>query len=165
MIEVDLSRVEESATKFTYRLNVGFERYEDKDEKSALKFIPSSTYHKEEATIKPTKAHYPSNPKPSFNPNREARKETPRSRKEAFVCMFCDHVGHLDKFYFWCKRIERRRVEYARNSYCDEFIDFPPRSYSHVPPRFYSCASPHTSSRDFTQFSYGPNHCSYDFGS
>jgi hypothetical protein len=28
------------------------------------------------------------------------------------------------------------RVEYARDSYRDELIDFPPRSYSHVPPRF-----------------------------
>jgi predicted nuclease with TOPRIM domain len=75
MIEEDLSRVEESATKSTYRLSVGFERCEDKGEKSAPKFIPSSTYHKEEATIKSTKAHYPSNPKPSFNPKREARKK------------------------------------------------------------------------------------------
>jgi hypothetical protein len=49
-------------------LGVGFERCDDKDEKSAPKFIPSSTYHKEEATIKSTKTHYPSNPKPSFNP-------------------------------------------------------------------------------------------------
>jgi hypothetical protein len=57
MIEEDLSRVEESATKFTYKLDVDFERYEDKGEKSALKFIPSSTFHKEEATIKPTKTH------------------------------------------------------------------------------------------------------------
>jgi hypothetical protein len=70
MIEEDLSRVEESATKSTYRLGVRFERCEDNGEKSAPKFIPSSTYHKEEATIKPTKAHYPSNPKPSFNPKR-----------------------------------------------------------------------------------------------
>jgi hypothetical protein len=96
MIEEDLSRVEESATKSTYKLGVGFERCEDKGEKSALKFIPSSTYHKEEETIKPTKAHYPSNPKPSFNPKREVRKETPKSREEAFVCMFCVRVGHLD---------------------------------------------------------------------
>jgi hypothetical protein len=43
MIEEDLSRVEESATKSTYRLEVGFERCEKKGEKSALKFIPSST--------------------------------------------------------------------------------------------------------------------------
>jgi hypothetical protein len=157
MIEEDLSRVEESATKCTYRLGVGFEKCEDKGEKSAPKFILSSTYHKEEATIKPTKAHYPSNSKPSFNPKREARKETPSPREEAFVCMFCGRAGHLDEFCFRCKRIERRRIEYARNSYCDEFIDFPPHSYSHVSPR--------TSSRSFSQFSYGPNHRSYGFGS
>jgi hypothetical protein len=78
MIEEDLSRVEESETKSTYRLGVGFERCENKGEKSAPKFIPISTYHKEEATIKSTKGHYPSNPKPSFNPKREARKETPK---------------------------------------------------------------------------------------
>jgi hypothetical protein len=46
MIEEDLSRVEESATKSTYRLGVGFERYEKKGEKSALKFVPSSSYIK-----------------------------------------------------------------------------------------------------------------------
>jgi hypothetical protein len=70
MTEEDLSRVEESATKSTYRLSVGFERCEDKSEKSAPKFIHSSTYHKEEEALKPIKAHYPSNPKPSFNPKR-----------------------------------------------------------------------------------------------
>jgi hypothetical protein len=42
MIEEDLSRVEESATKSTYRLGVGFERCEKKSEKSAPKFVPSS---------------------------------------------------------------------------------------------------------------------------
>jgi hypothetical protein len=138
MIEEDLSWVEESATKSTYRLGVGFERREDKGEKSAPKFIPSSTYHKEEATIKSTKAHYPSNPKSSFNPKREARKETHKQREEAFICMFCGRASHLDEFCFQWKRIERKRVEYARDSYRDEFIDFPPRSYSHVLPRFYS---------------------------
>jgi hypothetical protein len=46
MIEEDLSQVEESATKSTYRLGVGFERCEMKDEKSAPKFVPSSSYHK-----------------------------------------------------------------------------------------------------------------------
>jgi hypothetical protein len=116
MIEEDLSQVEESATKSTYRLGIGFERCEDKSEKSAPKFIPSSTYHKEEATIKSTKAHFPSNPKPSFNRKKEAKKETPKPREEAFVCMFCDRAGHLDKFCFRRKRIERRRVEYARDS-------------------------------------------------
>jgi hypothetical protein len=43
MIEEDLSRVEESATKSTYRLSVGFERCEKKDEKSAPMFVPSSS--------------------------------------------------------------------------------------------------------------------------
>jgi hypothetical protein len=108
MIEEDLSWVEESATKSTNRLGVGFERCEDKGEKSVPKFIPRSTYHKEEAIIKSTKAHYPSNAKPSFNPKREVRKETPKPREEAFVCMFCGHAGHLDEFCFWRKRIERR---------------------------------------------------------
>jgi hypothetical protein len=40
MIEEDLNQVEESATKSTYKLSVRFERYEDKGEKSAPKFIP-----------------------------------------------------------------------------------------------------------------------------
>jgi hypothetical protein len=70
MIDEDLSRVEESATKSTYRLDIRFERCEKNSEKSALKFIPSSSYHKEEEALKPIKAHYPSNPKPSFNPKR-----------------------------------------------------------------------------------------------
>jgi hypothetical protein len=172
MIEEDLSRVDESATKSTYRLGVGFERCEDKGEKSDTKFIPSSTYHKEEATIKSTKAHFPSNPKPSFNPKREARKETPKPREEAFICMFCVRAGHLDEFCLWRKRTESRRVEYSRDSYRDEFIDFPPRSYSHVPPRPYSRALPRTFSRvlprtsscALPQFTHGPNHSSYDFG-
>jgi hypothetical protein len=43
MIEEDLSRVKECATKSTYRLGVDFERCEDKGEKSDLKFISSST--------------------------------------------------------------------------------------------------------------------------
>jgi hypothetical protein len=172
MIEEDLSRVEESAIKSTYRLGVGFERCEKKGEKSAPKFVPSSSYHKEEEALKPTKAHYLSNPKPSFNPKREVRKETPKPREEAFVCLFCGRAGHLDEFCFWQKRIERRHVEYARDSYRDEFIYFLPRSYSHVPPRFYSCASPRTFSCDLPctsssalpQFAHEPNHRSYGFG-
>jgi hypothetical protein len=149
MIEEDSSCVEEGATKSTYRLGVGFERCEDKGEKSAPKFIPSSTCDKEEATIKPTKAHYPSNPKPSFKTKRESRKETPRPREEAFVCMFCGCAGHMDEFSFRRKRIEKRHFEYARNSYHDEFLDLSPRSYSCVSPRSYSRASPHTISRAF----------------
>jgi hypothetical protein len=147
MIEEDLSRVEERVTKSTYRLDVGFERCEKKGEKSAPKFVPSSSYHQEEEALKPTKAHYPSNPKPSFNPKREVRKEIPKPREKAFVCMFCGCTGHLDEFCFQRKRIERRRVKDARDSYHDEFIDFLSRSYSHVPPHFYSCVSPRTFSR------------------
>jgi regulator of replication initiation timing len=100
MIEEDLSRVEESATKSTYRLSVRFERCEKKSEKSAPKFVSSSSYHKEEEALKPTKAHYPFNPKSSFNPKREARNETPKSREEAFICMFYSRAGHLDEFCF-----------------------------------------------------------------
>jgi hypothetical protein len=133
MIEEYLSRVEESATKSTYRLSVGFERCK-KGEKSAPKFIPSSGYHKEEKALKPTKAYYPSNPKTSFNTKREASKEIPKAREEAFVCMFYGCADHLDEFYFRRKRIERRHVEYARDSYRDEFIDFLPRSYSRASP-------------------------------
>jgi hypothetical protein len=172
MIEEDLSRVKESATKSTYRLDVGFERCEKKGEKSAPTFVPSSSYHKEEEALKLTKAHYPSNIKPSFNQKREVRKETPKPREEAFIYMFCDRAGHLDEFYFRWKRIERRCVEYARDSYRDKFNDFLPCSYSHVPPRFYSCASPRTFSRALLrisssalpQFAHRPNHHSYGFG-
>jgi hypothetical protein len=172
MIEEDLSRVEGSATKSTYRLGVGFERCEKKSEKSAPKFVPSSSYHKEEEALKPTKAHYASNLEPSFNRKREAGKETCKLREEAFICMFCGRAGHLDEFCFRWKRIERMRVEYARDSYRDEFFNVPPQSYSRTPPRSYSRASARTFSRAFShtssgalpQFAHGPNHRSYDFG-
>jgi hypothetical protein len=156
-MEKDLSRVEECVTKSTYRFGVGFERCEDKGEKSAPKFIPSSTYPKDEATIKSTKAHYPSNQKSSFNPKREVKRESPKPRVESFICMFCGCADHLDEFYFWHKRIEKRCFDYARNSYRDEFIDFSPRSYSRALPR--------TCSRALPQFSHGSNHHSYGFGS
>jgi hypothetical protein len=100
MIEEDLSRVEESATKSTYRLVVGFERCEKNGEKSAPKFVPSSSYHKEEEALKPTKAHYPSNPKSSFNPKRGVKRESSKSREKVFMCMFCGGAGHLDNFCF-----------------------------------------------------------------
>jgi hypothetical protein len=118
-------------------------------EKSAPKFVPSSNYHKEDETLKSTKTHCPFNPKPSFNPKREVRKETPKPREKPFICMFCDCAGHLDEFCFRRKRIEKRCFDYARNSYRDEFIDFLP------------C----TSSRASSHFFHGPNHRSYGFGS
>jgi hypothetical protein len=148
MIEDDLSRVEKSVTKSTYKLGVDFERCEDKGEKRALKFIPISNYHKEEETIKSTKAHYPCSPNPSFNPMREVRKETPKTREEAFVCIFCGCAGDLDVYCFHHKRIEKMLFDYARNSYHDVFSNFS------------SC----TSSRALSRFSHGSNHRSYDFG-
>jgi hypothetical protein len=81
LIEDDLSLVEESVTKSTYKLGVGFERCEDKGGKCAPKFIPSSNYHKEEAIIKSTKTHYPSNPKPSFNPKRDCEERNPQAER------------------------------------------------------------------------------------
>jgi hypothetical protein len=103
MIEEDLSQDEESATKCTYKLGVGIERCEKKGKKSAPKFIPRPNYHKDKESLKPTKMHYPSNPKTSFNPKKEVKRETPKPREEAFVCMFYGRDGHLDEFCFWRK--------------------------------------------------------------
>jgi hypothetical protein len=47
-------------------------------------------------------------------------------------------------------------LDYAKNSYRDEFSDFLPRSYSR--------ASPRISSHALSHFSHGPNHRSYGFG-
>jgi hypothetical protein len=157
MIEDDLSRIEESATKFTNKLGVGFERCEDKGEKSAPKFIPSSTYHQEKKTIKSTKTHSPSNPKSSFDPKREVRKETPKSREETFVCIFCGRTDHLYEFCFRCKRIERRRFNYAINSYRDEFLIFCLTLSLALCLTLLLVLLP--------QFTHGPNHRSYGFGS
>jgi hypothetical protein len=157
MIEEDLNRVEESATKSIYMVGVGFASSEKKGEKSAPKFVPSTNYHKEEEALKPTKTHYPSNPKPSFKPNRDVKKETPKPREEAFVCSFCGRAGHLDEFCFHRKRTEKRCFDYSRNSYHDEFSDFLPCTFSHALPR--------TSSRALSHFSHGLNHHSYGFGS
>jgi hypothetical protein len=89
MIEENLSQVEESATKSTYRLGVGFERCEKKDEKSASKFVPSSSYHKEEEPLKLTKAHYPSNPIKSHHSSqreKQGKKPLSRERELLFAC-------------------------------------------------------------------------------
>jgi hypothetical protein len=63
--------------------------------------------------------------------------------------MFYDRAGHLYEFYFRRKRIEKWHLDYARNSYHDEFIDF----------------LPHTFSRALSHFFHGPNHRSYGFDS
>jgi hypothetical protein len=77
------------------------------------------------------------------------RKETLKLGEEAFIGMFCGRASHLDEFCFYHKRIEKRCIDYARNSYRDEFIDFSPRSYS----------------RALSRFVHGPNHGLYSFGS
>jgi predicted nuclease with TOPRIM domain len=75
MIEEDLSWVEESATKSTYRLGVGFERCEKKGENSAPKFVPSSSYHNEEEALKPTKAiTHPIQSHPSTQREKQGKK-------------------------------------------------------------------------------------------
>jgi hypothetical protein len=56
----------------------------------------------------------------------------------AYTCMFCACVGHLDEFCFQHKRIEKRSVDYSRNSYHNEFIDSPPHISSGAPSHF-SC--------------------------
>jgi hypothetical protein len=75
---------------------------------------------------------------------RGVKKNTLNPREKVYIYMFCDRVGQLDEFYFRHKRMEKRCVDYARNSYHDEFIDFPPHFLS--------------------RFSHGPNHRSYGFG-
>jgi hypothetical protein len=76
---------------------------------------------------------------------------------DVYNCMFCGHTGHLHKFCFRHKGMEKRHVDYARNSYRDKFFDFLSRSYSR--------ALPHTSSSALSHFSHRPNHHSYIFGS
>jgi hypothetical protein len=62
--------------------------------------------------------------------------------------MLCGCAGHLDEF-FRRKRIEKWRLDYARNSCHDEFVDFLPHTSSHALPHFF----------------HVPNHRSYGFGS
>jgi hypothetical protein len=112
-------------------------------------FLAPTTTKRRKHSNPPKLTTIPSNPNPYFKPKREVRKETPKPRAEAFIGMVCGRAGHLDEFYFHCKRMEKRRFDYARNSYRDEFIDFPPHTSSHASPHFF----------------HGPNHHSYSFGS
>jgi hypothetical protein len=99
MIEEDLSQVDECVTCSIHMLDLGYKRREDKGEISK-KFVPSSTYNDEEGTLKAKQITYPPNPKPSFNPKRGVKRESPKPREKAFVCMFCGCAGHLDEFCF-----------------------------------------------------------------
>jgi hypothetical protein len=126
----------------------------------STKFIPSSTYKGGEEILKAKQIPYPANPKPSFNLKRAQKQTTNPSMPNldgVYTCMFRCCAGHLVEFCFWCKRMEKRHVDYDKNSYHDEFLDFPPCSYSR--------ALPHTSSHALSHVSHGPNHRSYGFGS
>jgi hypothetical protein len=167
MIEENLSRVDECVTRSIHKLGLGYERCEPKGEIST-KFVPSSTYKDEEETLKAKPIPYPLNPKPSFNPKKVQRQTTNSSMPNldgVYTCMFCGRASNLDKFCFRHKRIKKRRFEYGRNSYHDEFLDLPPHFYSRVPPRSYSRASPRAFSHALSHFSHGPNHHLYGFGS
>jgi hypothetical protein len=115
----------------------------------------------------------PFKPKAIIQPKERCEERIPKPREEVFVCMFCGRADHLDEFCLRRKRIERMCVEYARNSYCDEFFDLSSHSYSRVPPRSYSRDSFRTFSRALhrtsscalPQFTHAPNHCSYGLGS
>jgi hypothetical protein len=166
MIEDDLSQVKESATKSTYKLGIGFERCECKGKKSASKFILSSTYHKEEETIKSTKAHYASNPKPSFNPKRDVKKETPKPRERMllFACFVAVPVTWMS-FASGVRGLRGGALSMLETHIVMSSLIFLPHSYSHVMPHSYSCALPHTSSDALSHFSHGPNYRSYGSGS
>jgi hypothetical protein len=164
LVEDDLSRVEESATKSTYKLGVGFERCEDKGEKSAPKFILTPTTEGG-GNNQIHQSSLPIQSKAFLQPQQRSEERNPQAERGSFCLNVFGCGGHLDEFYFQCKRIEKRRLGCARNSYRDEFIDFPPHSYCHVPPCSYSCALSRTSSRALSHFSHEPNHRSYGFGS
>jgi hypothetical protein len=97
IIEEDLSWVDECVTRSIHKLGLGYERCEDKGEIST-KFVLSSTYNDDEETLKVKQISYPLNPKPSFNPKRGVKRESPKPRDEAFMCMFCGRAGHLNEF-------------------------------------------------------------------
>jgi hypothetical protein len=159
MIEEDLSRVDKCVTRSIHKLGLDYERCEDKGEIS-IKFVPSSAYKDNEETLKDKQILYPPNPKQSLNPKRAQKQTTNPSISNLdgiYMCMFCGRTSHLDEFCFRRKRMEKRCVDYARNSYLDEFSDFLPRSYSR--------ASAHTSSHALSSFSHGSNHRSYGFDS
>jgi hypothetical protein len=85
----------------------------------STKFVPISTYKDEEETLKAKPILYHPNSNPSFNPKKVQRQTIDSSMPNfdgVYICMFCGRVGHLDKFYFRRKRIEKRCFDYARNS-------------------------------------------------
>jgi hypothetical protein len=89
MIEDDLSHVEESATKSTYKLGVGFERCEDKGVKSAPKFVHS--YLQLSPRGENNQIHQnslPIQPKAILQPRERCEERNPQAKRESF----CVHV-------------------------------------------------------------------------
>jgi hypothetical protein len=87
MIEEDLSWVEQSATKSTYRLVVGFERCEDKGEKSTPSSFPAPPTTKRKQQSNPPKLiTHPSQSHPSTQRERQEMKPLGRERKRLFAC-------------------------------------------------------------------------------
>jgi hypothetical protein len=84
MIEEDLNRLEESASKSTCKLGVGFERCEDKGEKSAPKFVPSSNYHKDEEHNQIHQNTLPIQSKAILQPQERSKKRTPQAKRGSF---------------------------------------------------------------------------------
>jgi hypothetical protein len=87
MIEKDLNRVEKGATKSTYKLGVGFERCEDKGEKSAPKFILSSNCHTEEEVLKHQNS-LPTQSKAILQPQERSEEGIPQAERGSF----CLHI-------------------------------------------------------------------------
>jgi hypothetical protein len=109
-----------------------------------------------EKILIPTKTHYPSNLKQSFNPKREVKKETPNRERKLLFAYFVSVLVTWMSVAFGVREL-RRDILTMLETHCDEFINLSARSYSHVLSR--------TSSRALPQFSHGPNHYSYGFGS
>jgi hypothetical protein len=62
MIKEDLSWVDKCVTRSIHKLDLGYDRCEDKSDIST-KFVPSSTYKDDEETLKAKQISYPPNPK------------------------------------------------------------------------------------------------------
>jgi hypothetical protein len=123
---------EENAAKSKYKLDVGFEKCEDKGEKTDPKFVPSSNYHKEEESLKPTKTHYSSNPKPTINPKRGVKKNTPNPSEEVYICMFVP-VRVTWTSYSFSAREWRRGIWIMLETHIMTSLLFPPSL-------FFSCS-------------------------
>jgi hypothetical protein len=138
-------------------LGVGFERDEKKGEKSAPKFIPSSNYHKEEEALKPTKTHYTSNPKSSFKPKRDVKKETPSRERKLLYAYFVAVLVTWMSFASGARGLRGGTLSMPKIHIVMSFLIF--------------CLAlslstlPHTSSHALSRFFHGPNHRSYGFGS